>query len=104
MSFQSDLKATFELVHKQYLDSYEEFITGYNFEQSITIEDASEVVFNLKRYSELIGEISQLFKLEKPEEVSNSIETKIGRELEKKMLPIMFLYRNILEVKYSLPT
>jgi len=101
MSFQTDLKLTFELVHKQYLDSYEEFITSYDFSRSITIEDASEVVFNLKHYSDSMKEITQLFKLEKEENKEETIEAKISTELEKKMLPIMFLYRNVLEVKYA---
>ena len=105
MTFQSDLKSTFELVHKQYLDSYEEFITGYDFEKGTSLDDASQVVFNLKRYSDSVKEISQLFKLEKVENSEEeSIETKIDKELEKKMMPIMILYRNILQIKYSLPT
>jgi hypothetical protein len=106
MSFQGDLKSTFEVIHKQYLDSYEEFITSYDFEKGISLEDASEVVFNLKQYSDSMKEINKLFNFEK-NEVSNieTTESKITKELERKMLPIMFLYRNILEVKYSnLPT
>jgi hypothetical protein len=100
MSFQQDLKLTFELIHKQYIDSYKEFITGYNFEKSTTVENASGIVFNLKQYSNLIKEITQLFKCEQLEELETT-EDIIENELQKKMLPIMMLYRHVLEVKYS---
>ncbi len=102
MTFQGDLKATFEMIHERYIKSYETFINEYDFNNSINIQDASEVVFNLKQYDNNMKEIIQLFKFQDiSENGEDNRENIINKELEKKMLPIMFLYRNILEVKHS---
>jgi len=103
MTFQQDLINTFLKINDNYNKTFNNFINNDKLINTLHINDAAIIVNNLTNYSKLMVEINNILSdinNEKVEYVNNR-EEMISLELERKMLPIMVLYRQILEIKYN---
>ena len=103
MTFQQDLINTFLKINDNYNKTFNNFINNDKLINTLHINDAAIIVNNLTNYSKLMVEINNILtdiNNEKVEYVNNR-EEMISLELERKMLPIMVLYRQILEIKYN---
>jgi hypothetical protein len=96
MTFQQDLRDTFIKIHDEYNEKFKAFISKDSIFDQMSVDEASVIVTNLQRYSELMESVGKVFI----NEDSDQEEDEITIELQKKMLPIMILYRQVLELKH----
>jgi hypothetical protein len=99
MTFQQDLHDTFCKINDEYNEQFNIFISKPGLFDQISLEDADVVVHNLKRYSESMETICKIFTSK--DKFEDEQEDEITIELQRKMLPIMILYRQILELKHK---
>ena len=110
MTFQQDLKESFQCIHNKYVEGFGNFIEKEELLNSLNLDKASNIVNNLQIYSKLIDDILGILEnisIEKDDENLDSRENKITNKLKKKIIPVMILYRQVLELKYPkdfLPT
>ena len=96
MTFQQDLRDTFIKIHDEYNEKFKAFMSKDSIFDQMSIDEASIIVTNLQKYSELMETVGKIFINDNTEQEDDEITI----ELQKKMLPIMILYRQVLELKH----
>ena len=101
MTFQCDLKETFIKIHNKYIDNFNDFINKDELLASLTLESAALVVSKLQEFNSSIEDIISILTNKEIPEIECTREEKITKELEQKIIPIMILYRQVLELKHQ---
>ena len=102
VSFQQDCILTINKYHENYLDKINLIFDNEEFLKDLSIEDAEELIEYIKEYKNLINSICLVLdKINNIKNVNN-INLKIEKELMLKMIPIMNIYRTLLNEKYDI--
>lgn len=101
-SFQEDLVLTFNNIHSKYLNKYNEVIKDNNeILHSMTLDECELLIKYIKEFKTNTENIIDL--LDNINNIKGSLvkQNLIEVELQQKMLPIIMIYRTLLEQKHS---
>jgi len=104
VSFQQDILLTIHKYNETYSQKMEELFTNKQFHENLTLNEAEKIIQYIKEYKTQINCIN--LTLDKIINVKNTIKLseKIEKELYIKMLPIITVYRTLLNEKYRVNT
>ena len=101
VSFQQDFFLTLFSLHENYNEKIHKLLNNKSLTQDLSITESEKLIEHLKTFKKQIQNINNT--IDDILNVKNqcSIEEKIERELMIKMLPIMNVYRALLNEKYT---
>jgi hypothetical protein len=101
VSFQQDFLLIINKHHETYLEKINTIFNNENLIKDLSIDDAEKLIEYIKEYKNLINSICLVIDNINNIKNINNINNKIENELILKMLPIMNLYRILLNEKYN---
>jgi hypothetical protein len=102
VSFQQDLLLTINKSHEYYLDKINSVFDNENLLLDISIDDAEKLIEYIKEYKSLINSICLVIDKINTVKETNCLNNKIENELILKIIPIINVYRTLLNEKYYL--
>lgn len=100
VSFQQDFLLTINISHENYLNKINTIFNNEDLLKDLSLEGAEKLIEYIKEYKHLINSIGLVIDKINNVKDTNSINTKIENELILKMIPIMNIYRTLLNEKY----
>ena len=100
VSFQQDLLLTLNQNHETYIDKYNNLIDDENLLVQLNIGEAEKMILYIKEYKKTIHELNSVIDKIQNIKTNTTLNTKIDNELMVKMIPIMCVYRTLLNEKY----
>lgn len=102
VSFQQDFLLTINKSHEYYLNKIERLFDNENLLKDLSIDDAEKLIYYIKEYKNSINSICLIIDKINNVKNQNFINNKIENELILKMIPIINVYRTLLNEKYSI--
>jgi len=101
VSFQQDLLLTLNKNHENYLTKYNSLIDNNHLLLELNIEEAGKIIEYVKKFKKTISSMNSIIDDIQNIKQMNDLNTKIENELLIKMMPLMFVYRTLLNEKYK---
>ena len=101
VSFQQDFLLTIYKSHELYDDKLQKLLHNKSLTQNLSLAESEKLIKYLKLYKKQINEISTTVSKIINIKEECSIEEKIEKELFIKIMPIMNVYRTLLNEKYT---
>jgi len=101
VSFQQDLLLTLNKNHENYLSKYNSLIDNNHLLLELNIEEAGKIIEYVKKFKKTISSMNSIIDDIQNIKQMNDLNTKIENELLIKMMPLMFVYRTLLNEKYK---
>ena len=100
-TFQKDFLLTLYSHHEIYMDNLQKLLSNDKFTSELSLSESEKLIQYLKLYKNQINDINNT--IENILNIKNicSLEEKIEKELMIKILPIINVYRTLLNVKYK---
>ena len=100
VSFQQDLLLTLNQNHETYIYKYNNLIDDENLLVQLNIGEAEKMILYIKEYKKTIHELNSVIDKIQNIKTNTTLNTKIDNELMAKMIPIMCVYRTLLNEKH----
>ena len=101
-TFKEDLFTIFNNTHNEYIEKYNELSLNNSLFENLNIDEAELLIKFIKNYKEHTSNIINTF--DQINNIKGSLlkNELIDNEIQKKMLPIMMIYRTLLNENYKI--